>query len=73
MLQNITYNGYHLPTLARLARELNRPTQDDFAEFLWRLHNSPSLPVEIATRFMEEAGYEPFKGFPLQRKGAKRT
>ena len=67
-MQDITFNGYHLPTLARLAREFGSPTNDGLAEFLWRLSNSASLPVEIAVDFMEAAGYEPFKGFPLRRK-----
>lgn len=67
-MQNLTFNGYHLPTLARLARELHRPIDNAFAEFVWRLSNTPTLPVEHATAFMEEAGYEPFKGFPLQRR-----
>ena len=67
-LPNITFDGYHLPTVARLAQELGRPTNDGLAEFIWRLSNSASLPVEIAVDFMEAAGYEPFKGFPLRRK-----
>jgi hypothetical protein len=70
-LQNVTFNGYHLPTLAKLARELGSPTNNGFAEFLWRLHNSNALPVELSTSLMEEAGYEAFKGFPLQRKAVK--
>jgi len=67
-LPDVTFNNYHLPTLARLARELGSPTHDGLAEFLWRLSNSASLPVEIAVDFMEAAGYEPFKGFPLRKK-----
>lgn len=65
-MQNITFNGYHLPTLAKIARELGRPTDDQLAGIIWRLSNS--VPVEVATDFMEQAGYEPFKGFPLRRK-----
>lgn len=71
-MRNLTFEGYHLPTVARIARDLGSPTGDRFAEFLWRLHNSPALPVEVAQEFMREAGYEPFKGFPLLKKGAKR-
>lgn len=63
---DLSYNGLHLPTLARLAREMNSPTDTDFAEYLWRLSNASSLPVEVAQRFMRAAGYEPFVGFPLR-------
>lgn len=68
MMQNITFNGFHLPTVAKTARELGSPTDSDLAALIWRLSNAASLPVEIATDFMREAGYEPFKGFPLQRR-----
>jgi len=66
MPAEITYNGYHLPTLAKIARELGRPTDDKLADIIWHLSNA--VPVEVATDFMEQAGYEPFKGFPLRRK-----
>ena len=63
---NVSYNGIHLPTLARLARDLNHPTTDRFAEYVWRLSNVPTLPGDYAARFMRAAGYEPFVGFPLR-------
>lgn len=63
---NVTYNGLHLPTVARVAREMNSPTDTAFAEYLWRLSNASSLPIDIARRFMRAAGYEPFVGFPLR-------
>jgi len=62
----VCYNGVHLPTLARLARDLNHPPTGSFAEYLWRLSNAPTLPVDYAARFMRAAGYEPFVGFPLR-------
>lgn len=65
-MRDVTFDGYHLPTLAKLAWKLDKPTDDKFAEFIWRLSNTPTLPVEIATEFMEAAGYVPFAGFPLQ-------
>jgi hypothetical protein len=68
---NVTFDGYHLATLSKLARQLGSPTGDAFAEFIWRLHNRSTLPVEIAVDFMEAAGYQPFQGFPLKRKGEK--
>ena len=64
-MQDISFNGWHLPTLARLARELGNPTRGQFAAFLWDLSNKPTFPVELATDLMQEAGYEPFKGYPL--------
>jgi hypothetical protein len=65
---SITFNGFNLYTVARIAQHLGRPTDDRFAELVHRLSNSPSLPVEIASSFMESAGYVPFEGFPLKRK-----
>jgi hypothetical protein len=65
---SVTFNGYNLYTVARIALQLGRPTDDKFAELVHRLSNSPSLPVEIAASFMESAGYVPFEGFPLKRK-----
>jgi hypothetical protein len=63
---DVVYHGLHLPTLARLARDMNSPTHSDFAEYLWRLSNTSALPVAVARRFMLAAGYEPFVGFPLR-------
>jgi hypothetical protein len=67
MQSDVTVNGYHLPTLARLCKELHSPAQGALAEFIWRLHNSRELPVELAREFMHSAGYVPFKGYPLTR------
>jgi hypothetical protein len=67
-MQNVTFNGYHLPTIAKLAKELGSPKDDLLANFIWRLSNSQSLPVNVATDLMEEAGYVAFSGFPLKRK-----
>lgn len=58
--------------IAKTARELEMPTDDAFAEALWRWSNRPrEVALGIAERTMREAGYEPFKGFPLQRLGGK--
>ena len=65
---NTMYNGYHLRTLARLARELDSPINDAFAEFIWRLSNRVTLPPETARAFMDACGYQAFAGFPLKRK-----
>ncbi len=62
---NFTFNGYHLPTIARLCKELGSPREGDLAEFVWRLSNAAALPVGIAQEFMRAAGYEPFQGYPL--------
>ena len=63
---DVSYNGINLPTLARVARDLGSPTTGGFAEYLWRLSNDLTLPVEYAARFMRAAGYEPFVGYPLR-------
>jgi hypothetical protein len=66
-MEQITFNGYHLPTLAKLARDLGRPTCDAFAEFIWHFTSSEhGLPVPLAKQFMAAAGYKPFVGLPLQ-------
>jgi len=66
-MKEVTFNGFHLPTLARLAHHLGCPIDDSFAEFIWRLSNYDSLPGTVAAEFMKEAGYSPFRGFPLVR------
>ncbi len=65
MNTNLTFNGYHLPTVARLCQELGSPTEGALAEFVWRLSNSDSLSIAAAQEFMRSAGYVPFKGYPL--------
>lgn len=66
-MENITFNGYHLPTLARAARENGRPIDDVLAELIWRISCNESLPRPIAVAFMAEAGYIAWQGFPLTR------
>jgi hypothetical protein len=72
-MQNITFDGYHLPTLAKLARELGSPTNDALAEFFWTTSNRATLPQPIASEWMREAGYVPFVGFPLKRSNEHAT
>ncbi len=67
-MQDITFNGYHLPTIAQLAKELGSPINGAFAELIWHLSNRDTLPYTIAVEFMEEAGYVAFQGFPLVRR-----
>jgi hypothetical protein len=62
-MEQITFNGYHLPTLSKVAREIGRPICDAFAEFIWQLTSSD---VRLAKEFMAAAGYKPFVGPPLQ-------
>jgi hypothetical protein len=49
------------------ARKRGNPTNDEFAERLWRWSNSQSVSYQLAAQTMREAGYKPFQGFPLQR------
>jgi hypothetical protein len=69
MLPNVKVEGYHLPTLARLYRELGSPTDDNagLASFMWRMSNRSCIPPSLAADFMRAAGYNPFQGYPLQR------
>jgi len=67
-MTEITFDGYHLPTLAKVCRELNSPSDGALAEFVWRLSNSPAMPIMLAAEFLRSAGYVPFKGYPLQRR-----
>jgi ribonuclease HI len=67
---NFTFNGYHLPTISRLCKELGSPREGNLAEFVWRLSNSAALRVGVAREFMRSAGYEPFQGYPLTNTGA---
>jgi ribonuclease HI len=70
MNTNLTFDGYHLPTIARLCKELGSPTQGQLAEFVWRLSNFAALPFAVAEEFMRSAGYIPFKGYPLTLAGS---
>jgi hypothetical protein len=69
-MQNVIFNGYHLPTLAKLCKELGSPSDGALAEFVWRLSNVDTLPVKIGYEFMAEAGYVPYVGFPLLREAS---
>jgi ribonuclease HI len=60
-----TFDGYQLPTISRLCKELGSPTEGHLAEFVWRISNSSALPVGVAQEFLRSAGYVPFKGYPL--------
>ena len=67
MLPEVKVNGYYLPTLARLARALNCPTEDGFAELIWRLSNDAAMPNKLGEDFLRACGYVPFQSFPLVR------
>jgi hypothetical protein len=66
MLPEVTAEGYHLGTLARLCRVLGCPKADALASLVWRL-SVHILPVSLAEDFMRACGYVPFQGFPLTR------
>jgi hypothetical protein len=68
-MQNVTFDGYNLPTLARATRALECPTDGGIAWLVWRISNSDRLPAAIADEFMREAGYVPFQGYPLKLAG----
>src|SRR2546423_7436207 len=67
MQSDTTFQGYHLPTLAKLCKELNSPTEGELAAFVWRLSNMSTLPSTVAEEFLRSAGYKPFTGYPLTR------
>jgi hypothetical protein len=68
---DVTFSGYHLPTVARLAREQGSPELGDLAWQIWKISTADALPVEMALRFMWAAGYKAFVGYPLQRTEAQ--
>jgi len=49
------------------AKELNRPTQGEFAEKLWRLCSGNNMPHADAKHLYEACGYIPFAGYPLTK------
>ncbi len=67
MQTDLTFNGYHLPTLARVIKEMGSPTEGYAACLIWNLTNMASLPVPYAEELARAAGYEPFQGYPLTR------
>jgi hypothetical protein len=67
MLPDLKLEGYHLPTLARLCRALDRPINDGLACLVWRLSNLSAISATLAADFMRACGYQPFQGFPLLR------
>ena len=66
-MQDILFDGYHLPTLAKIARAIGKPTEGAFANLLWEPSNRDSLPAILAMELMVAAGYRPFHGYPLKR------
>jgi hypothetical protein len=67
-MKDVMFNGYHLPTVVRLAREAGIEPDSQFAWVLWRLSNAETLPVELAKEMMIQAGFVPFAGYPLVRR-----
>lgn len=67
MLPEISAEGFHLGTLARLCRVLGCPTEDRLAAIVWRLSCLSTIGVPLAEDFMRACGYVPFQGFPLTR------
>jgi hypothetical protein len=67
-MTDVKFDGYHLPTLVKLCREFDSPTNGPLAELVWRLSNSPALPITFAAEFMRSSGYMPFKGYPSLRR-----
>ncbi len=57
--------------LVAAAKELNHPTQGEFAASLWVLcsGNYGLKPTEAA-KLYDDCGYVPFKGYPLMKKAA---
>jgi hypothetical protein len=66
MLPEVKVNGYHLPTLARLCRALDCPTNDGLAALIWRISNVGTT-YSLGADFLRACGYVPFQGFPLVR------
>lgn len=66
-MRDITFNGWHLPTLAKATKLAGSPTEGGLAHLVWNLSNYTGLPLDDAREFMEEAGYLSFAGYPLTR------
>jgi hypothetical protein len=64
-----TYGVLDIDAVARDAWERGRPTEGEFAEYLWGASNH--IPVADAEQMMRDAGYIPFEGYPLKRSGKK--
>ena len=55
-------------TIVAAAKELNHPTQGEFAAKLWELCSGHRhLSVQEGKALYEACGYVPFKGYPLVR------
>jgi hypothetical protein len=65
MLPEVIVEGFHLRTMARICRELERPTGGPLAGLVWRLSTTSLLGITLAEDFMRACGYVPFCGFPL--------
>lgn len=52
------------------AKQLESPTQGEFAAKLWEICSGNRLPVKEARMLYEACGYVPFRGYPLTRKAA---
>lgn len=67
MLPEVTCEGFHLRTVARLCRSLESPIDNGLAAIVWRLSTTSFLDSSLAADFLRACGYKPFQGFPLQR------
>jgi len=54
-------------SMIRYARKYNRPTDNWFAEMIWRLFSGQIFNLEFSKKMYLAMGYEPFAGFPLKR------
>ena len=68
-MENITINGYHLPTLAKLVKELGSPSTGKLASIVWDISTRASLPYAYGESFMIACGYKPYRGYPLTKEG----
>ena len=54
-------------SMIRYAKKYNRPTDNWFAEMVWRLFSSNIFSIVFAKKMYRKMGYVPFNGFPLTR------
>ena len=60
---------YPMKSWPSIFESLNWPTNDGYAESLWRFSTHGGIPACITGEIMRSCGYIPFSGFPLVRNG----
>jgi hypothetical protein len=64
---DISVNGYHLPTLAKVVREMGSPCDGPISTICWNIAVVAGYRSPAARAFLAACGYEATAAYPLKR------